>query len=146
MKKLTKAMYGKSMMKNGGMKKMANGGPTTPGDSTTVTIKKGSYSSPSDYQAAIDSTRNSGKTVYLPKEKSPASWSKQMKGGSTKSYKTGGMVNSNTKVMASKIAKGRSGGTSKAPKKAIPKAMYGASMDPNMMKPGMMKMGGSKKK
>ena len=76
---------------------------------------------------------------------------KQKIGGSTKRYKTGGMVNSNTKVMASKITKGRSGGTSKAPKKAIPKAMYGASMDPNMMKPGMMnpgmmKRGGSKKK
>ena len=76
---------------------------------------------------------------------------KQKIGGSTKRYKTGGMVNSNTKVMASKITKGRSGGTSKAPKKAIPKAMYGASMDPNMMNPGMMnpgmmKRGGSKKK
>ena len=84
MKKLSKAMYGKSMMKKSGMKKMADGGPTTPGDSTMVTIKKGSYSSPSDYQAAIDSTRKSGKTVYLPKEKSPASWNKQMKGGSMK--------------------------------------------------------------
>lgn len=61
--------------------------------------------------------------------------------------KTGGMVNSNSKVSkqttpgskgvksgvnpkaaASKTAKGRSGGTSKAPKSATPKAQYGMSM------------------
>lgn len=61
--------------------------------------------------------------------------------------KTGGMVNSNAKVealktasvkgvksgvnpkaSASKVAKGRSGGTSTAPKTAVPKAMYGMSM------------------
>ena len=36
------------------------------------------------------------------------------------SFKTGGMVNSNTKVSASKVAKGKVGGTSKAPKKAVP--------------------------
>ena len=34
--------------------------------------------------------------------------------------KTGGMVNSNAKVSASKVARGRVGGISKAPKKAIP--------------------------
>ena len=77
-----------------------------------------------------------------------------------KSYKTGGMVNPNAtvkkqtvpgskgvmsgenpKASASKVAKGRSGGISKAPKTATPKAMYGMSM-----KPGMMKKGGAKKK
>jgi hypothetical protein len=61
------------------------------------------------------------------------------KGGMVKKYKTGGMVNSNAsikkqtvpgskgiksgvnpKATASKVAKGRSGGTSVAPKKAIP--------------------------
>jgi len=34
------------------------------------------------------------------------------------SYKTGGMVNANTKIAAAKKATGRVGGTSKAPKKA----------------------------
>ena len=64
-----------------------------------------------------------------------------------KIYKTGGMVNSNTKVQAdktpgskgvksgvnpkaaaSKVARGRSGGTSAAPKTAVPKAKYGMSI------------------
>jgi hypothetical protein len=63
------------------------------------------------------------------------------------SYKTGGMVNPNAKVSAlktagskgvksgvnpkaaaSKVAKGRSGGTSTAPKTAVPKAKYGMFM------------------
>lgn len=65
----------------------------------------------------------------------------QKLGGTTKSYKTGGMVNSNSKVSTSKKTKGKVGGTSKAPKTALPKAMYGTSM-----KPGMMKKGGTKKK
>jgi hypothetical protein len=64
-----------------------------------------------------------------------------------KIMKTGGMVNSNAKVSAlksagshgvksgvnpkaaaSKVAKGRVGGTSSAPKTAVPKAKYGMSM------------------
>jgi len=45
-------------------------------------------------------------------------------------YKTGGMVNSNAKAAASKVAKGKVGGISKAPKTASPK----------------MKMGGMKRK
>ena len=69
-------------------------------------------------------------------------------GGSTKSkYKTGGMVNSNAKLQAaksagskgvksgvnpkasaSKVARGRSGGTSTAPKTATPKAKYGMTV------------------
>jgi len=67
-------------------------------------------------------------------------------GGATK-MKTGGMVNANSaikkqtvpgskgvmsgenpKASASKVAKGRSGGTSKAPKTAMPKAKMGMSM------------------
>lgn len=77
-----------------------------------------------------------------------------------KRMKTGGMVNSNarvsaikkagskgvrsgsnTKVSASKVARGRVGGTSAAPRTAVPKAMYGMSM-----KPGMMRKGGTKKR
>jgi len=62
-----------------------------------------------------------------------------------KKYKTGGMVNPNATVQASKVAKGRpaksaepksaakkatgkTGGISKAPKAAMPKAKYGMSM------------------
>lgn len=70
----------------------------------------------------------------------------QKTGGATK-MKTGGMVNPNTnlqagkkagskgvtpgvnpKAAASKVAKGRSGGTSVAPKTAIPKAKYGMTL------------------
>lgn len=70
------------------------------------------------------------------------------KGGATKkTYKTGGMVNANAnlkatkspgskgvkprvnpKAAASKVAKGRSGGTSVAPKTATPKAKYGMAI------------------
>ena len=69
----------------------------------------------------------------------------QKKGGTT--YKTGGMVNPNAKLQAaksagskgvksgvnpkaaaSKVARGRSGGTSAAPKTAVPKAKYGMSI------------------
>jgi hypothetical protein len=72
---------------------------------------------------------------------------KMKKGGTMKKYKTGGMVNSNAKVSAlksagskgvksgvnpkaaaSKVARGRVGGTSAAPKTAVPKAKYGMSM------------------
>jgi hypothetical protein len=65
----------------------------------------------------------------------------------TSKYKTGGMVNPNAKLQAaksagskgvkpgvnpkaaaSKVARGRSGGTSTAPKTAVPKAKYGMSV------------------
>ena len=42
--------------------------------------------------------------------------------------KTGGMVNSNAKVSASKKATGKVGGTSSAPKTAVPKAKMGGAM------------------
>jgi hypothetical protein len=81
------------------------------------------------------------------------------KGGSIKTkMKTGGMVNSNSKVSAlkvagskgvksgvnakasaSKVAKGRSGGTSTAPKTAVPKAKYGMTTKPTMKRGGSMK-------
>lgn len=48
--------------------------------------------------------------------------------------KTGGMTNANAKVEASKVAKGTVGGISKAPKTATPKAQFGMSMKPGMMK------------
>ena len=61
-------------------------------------------------------TRTSVKTVNKDSVKSPVR------------YKTGGMVNSNAKVAVSKVAKGKVGGKSTAPKTAIPKAKYGMSM------------------
>ncbi len=97
MKKMAKAMYGKTMMQDGGNTMYTN---TTPGE------------------------------ISKPK----------MKRGGTSKMKTGGMVNSNAKVSAdktpgskgvksgvnskasaSKVAKGKVGGTSKAPKTAVPK-------------------------
>jgi hypothetical protein len=72
---------------------------------------------------------------------------KLKKGGAMKKMKTGGMVNPNAKMQAdktagskgvksgvnpkaaaSKVARGRSGGTSTAPKTATPKAKYGMSV------------------
>ena len=72
----------------------------------------------------------------------------QKKGGATKKMKIGGMVNPNAnlkatatagsrgvksginpKAAASKVVRGRSGGTSAAPKKALPKAQKGWSVD-----------------
>lgn len=46
----------------------------------------------------------------------------------TPKAKTGGMVNSNSKVSATKKVKGKVGGISKAPKTVVPKAKYGMSM------------------
>jgi len=73
-----------------------------------------------------------------------------------KKYKTGGRVNPNASVVASKVAKGTVGGKSKAPKTAVPKAKYGMTMKSGdtkpkamygaSMKPSMMKKGGAKKK
>jgi hypothetical protein len=50
------------------------------------------------------------------------------KARTSKTYKTGGMVNSNPKLTASKKATGKVGGISKAPKTAVPKAKMGMSM------------------
>lgn len=47
-------------------------------------------------------------------------------------FKTGGMVNANSKITASKVAKGRPV-KSTAPKKALPKASYGMSMSKMQM-------------
>jgi len=111
MKKVSKAMYGKLMMKTGGAKKYQSGGSSMYANTTE------------------------GEMPAMKKV-----------GGSTKSYKTGGMVNANTKVSADKTpgskgvksgvnkkaskqtsAKGRVGGTSTAPKGAVPKAKMGGS-------------------
>jgi hypothetical protein len=78
------------------------------------------------------------------------------KGGPKKpTYKTGGMVKTNAKIKAITKATGTVGGTSSAPKTAIPKAKMGMTIMSNKskpkamygtaMKPGMMRKGGSKK-
>jgi hypothetical protein len=235
MKKMTKAMYGKSMMKSGGAKKMQGGGMstgqvdrmntnTTEGEiqkmktGGTSKMKKyddGGILTPEgrlkskkvrdvsiqrygDSSSTVSKTKKDGSTVtkkvtgtrgYVPtasmsktvtdkegnvvsNENKSIGYNKAVKKmgrvarnvgrneNDTWAYKTGGMVNSNAKVSAdktpgskgvksgtnpkasaSKKAKGKVGGTSVAPKTATPKAMYGMSM-----KPGMMKMGGAKKK
>lgn len=118
MKKMAKAMYGKSMMKTSGsfkIRKYGEGGKSELGPVYT--------------QA---SGKIGGAGTYEP----PTTTKTQ----TTKTYKTGGMVNANAKVSAdktpgskgvksgtnpkataSKVAKGKVGGTSKAPKTAVPK-------------------------
>jgi hypothetical protein len=89
-------------------------------------------SSPADYKAKVIER-------YGSEEAARAAKAIQQKGGTTKKMKTGGMVNPNAKMQAdktagskgvksgvnpkaaaSKVARGRSGGTSAAPKKATP--------------------------
>jgi hypothetical protein len=111
---------------------------------------------PSTYEKVANISGNVAKTAVAAGEAAKAvrdaragttGGSGMKKGGSVKKMKTGGMVNSNAKVSAlksagskgvksgvnpkaaaSKVAKGRSGGTSSAPKTAVPKAKYGMSM------------------
>jgi hypothetical protein len=97
-------------------------------------------SSPADYKAKVIER-------YGSEEAARAAKAIQQKGGTTKKMKTGGMVNPNAKMQAdktagskgvksgvnpkaaaSKVARGRSGGTSTAPKTATPKAKYGMSV------------------
>jgi hypothetical protein len=128
MKKVAKAMYGKSMMKNGGMKKMADGGGV---GKSQASGGKGSISdmTPNSSSGVV----NGPNTIYAPGKK---------KTESTKTYKTGGMVNSNAKILVDKTPGSKGTKVGLNPKAGVtPKAKYGMSM-----KPGMMKMGGTKKK
>jgi hypothetical protein len=142
--KMSKAMYGKTMMKSGGTKKLVKkgmGGPgsgmgrmaaddaaydsmmATPATTTTPNYNKGI----TQRTAAIQS-----QTIPPPAagmgDKYGMTPYKNKNGGATKTtYKTGGMVNANAKITASKVAKGRPV-KSTAPKKALPKAKLGMSM------------------
>lgn len=175
MKKMTKAMYGKSMMKAGGMTSgkcpsgytLVNGKCTDSKGNTLsapyVSEKGAFYPDEKSLTSGCAKNPNGPGCKAIIDKMTPEQKSKikgiQRLGGSTKKMKTGGMTNANksvsalkaagskgvisgenAKVSASKVAKGRSGGTSKAPKTAVPKAMYGTSM-----RPGMMKKGGAKK-
>jgi len=149
-------------MRRGGMvrRKMQAGGMTN-----KIPTAKGARLNPIGRKTAmtalgVKKKSNEFSPSRFGEKANPTTGSKMMKGGSIKAYKTGGMVNSNSKVSAiksagskgvktgantrisaSKIARGRVGGTSTAPRTATPKAMYGMSM-----KPGMMRKGGTKKR
>lgn len=92
-------------------------------------------------------TNNSRRNTQIGAGNTSTKNSNYKKGGSIKKYKTGGMVNANSKVSAiksagskgvksgvnaktyaSKVARGRVGGTSTAPKTAVPRAKYGMTM------------------
>jgi hypothetical protein len=90
MKKIAKAMYGKSMMKNGGMKKMEDGGGV---GKSKASGGKGSISdmTPNSSSGKI----NSPDTIYAPGKKKTESTKTYKTGGSTK-YQKGGMKKATT--------------------------------------------------
>ena len=151
--KSTREAVGK-MKKGGAVKKYQDGGRTISQKAAARKTAKGKGFTSYSYgtKDAPGSEGNKGK--YIPftragkkdaKETGMVS-SNEMK-SSRKIMKTGGMVNSNSKVSAlksagshgvksgvnpkataSKVARGRVGGTSSAPKTAVPKAKYGMVM------------------
>lgn len=139
LEKVNRANYKTWTGKKGGVK-MKTGGPKTNTVGTTnpmTTIKKSDYPSSDAYLKAMDDARKQGKTVYSPKEASPATWKKMKTGGMVnpnsklkalaKAGSKGVKSNVNPKASASKKAKGRPG-KSTAPKGAVPKAKYGMVM------------------
>lgn len=145
----TKAMYGTSvkpgMMKNGGIKKTLRKAQYGIADTTPGQMLM-DEPMPTGPMSIVPSGRGDMEGLNTPygQFRKPEPTSEQdrraaygkkgiivKKTGTMKTktmYKTGGMVNANARVAASKVAKGRVGGTSVAPKKAIPKAKYGMSM------------------
>jgi len=150
MKKVAKAMYGKTMMNDGGKvgraerkeirqgrrartKELVDEGLITPFEGIKLRM-----------QAAKEARQGQKKNNVTPKAKYGMSMKPGMmkKGGkvTAKKMEMGGMSSgtmmkdSEMKMGGAKKLKMMNGG-------AKPKAMYGASM-----KPGMMKMGGTKKK
>lgn len=156
------AADGKGKMQMGGAKKYQDGGTPSYRDqkkaakqdqklaainAKTERIKAGTE--PSTYEKVANITGNVAKTAVAAGETAKAISDARrpsgaggpggmQKGGMVKKYKTGGMVNSNAKVSASKVAGGRPaksaepksaskratgrvGGTSTAPKTAMPK-------------------------
>ena len=129
------------------MKKYQDGGRTISEKAAARKVAKGKGTISKSYPSGPE---EKGSYVGYSKEarKSDGPW-KSMKDSKPARpiMKTGGMVNSNAKVSAlksagshgvksgvnpkaaaSKVAKGRVGGTSAAPKTAVPKAKYGMSM------------------
>ena len=137
-------------MRRGGMvrRRMNNGGVAkAPKRPTRVGYQKGGPIKPSSALEAARALKAKLKSVddkiekRYPNYTGKGSTYQAIKDIAKKYLKTGGMVNSNTRVSASKIARGRVGGTSAAPRTAVPKAKMGMSM-----KPGMMRKGGTKKR
>jgi hypothetical protein len=158
--KMSKAMYGKTMMKKDGTKKplrKAQDGIEMNDDMINKSGSTGGYKKPMKIvrgASAVDRMYSDTTPGELPlmMMKKPTGYTKPTgykKGGMTmkKMYKTGGMVNSNTKLVAAKSAgsKGVKAGVnpkaaasstakkpskprSKAPKKAVPQAKYGMAM------------------
>jgi len=153
----------KANMKTGGAtKKYQNGGPAdamriqqgqkvpTTKETMNYVRKNGSgYKSPSEGAKA---TRPANKGYQSYKDAAIKRYGSEEKAREVGAMKTGGMVNPNAKLQAaksagskgvksgvnpkaaaSKVAKGRSGGTSAAPKTALPKAQYGGK--PTLLKP-----------
>jgi len=161
--KMTKAMYGKSMMGKGGMKQYQDGGyndtsgkkklgpalgigiPSAAGVGIIASMIKNAVKRKKDKKAEEnkklleENAKTKSSTKFEPP--APTSFEKQKRGGAMRKTKfmTGGMTNANAKVSAlkkagsngvksgvnpkasaSKVAKGRSGGISKAPKGATP--------------------------
>lgn len=145
---MTKAMYGKSMMGKGGMKQYQDGGyndtsgkkklgpalgigiPSAAGVGIIASMIKNAVKRKKDKKADEEKKKATEAAKKMTSQKM---------GGAQNMYMTGGMVNPNAKVQAlkkagsngvksgvnpkasaSKVAKGRSGGTSKAPKGATP--------------------------
>ena len=91
MKKVSKAMYGKSMMKKGGMKKMADGGGVGRSQAS------GGKGSPSDMTPNSSSGAVNGpNTVYAPGKKKTGDSTKSYKTGGSTKYQAGGMKKANT--------------------------------------------------
>lgn len=139
-------------------KKYPDGGPITRQDIKQAKMKAKydriqAGTEPSTYEKVATISGNVAKTATAAAEgakavrdvKAGMSGPGMRKGGATKKYKTGGMVNANAKVSASKVAKGRPaksaepksaakkatgrvGGISKAPKVAIPKKQFGGGI------------------
>jgi hypothetical protein len=139
-KLLKKAQYGtefgKSTTKKGifGRTKVATpetdkyrDGSTSKGISTNTYDSKGKYIKNKTKFTTTNPDGNS-RTMVVKRKKGQNNTFGNSRRGIIPVKKTGGMVNSNTKVSASKIAKGRTGGTSSAPKTATPKAKMGGSM------------------
>ena len=146
--KLTKAMYGKSMMKKGGLKK-ANNGTVVKSNAPSYARSQAKAEELYDSDPSVRTYTNgpmtkeeyqmAAETAASKRAKALGAGPTMKRGGAKTKYMTGGMVNSNAKVSAltkagsngvksgvnpkakaTGKATGRSGGTSKAPKTATP--------------------------
>ena len=102
MKKLSKAMYGKTMMKKGGTKKYGVGGPTTKSNSPATMATPSS--APEEQKVQSDTPPTGSNKLYGK--------------GISKKMKTGGMVNANANLVATKSAGSKGGKSGVNPKGA----------------------------